>query len=183
MPTFAGNHRYIMNSPDPASTHIQLGNRQLHYLPLNFLSFLVARVQMRGQPLALPHVSGAEELDDRARRIHSAGRIYSRPNAKANIVSRHAGAITATATSIKARKPGLVAFARSCRPKRNHGSILSGYFATSATVPIATIFKNALTWIPGRVRETTLDQLESYANAGQILVGISAASLIWIQTA
>src|SRR6185295_9281176 len=105
---------------------IKLFDGQLNDLTLNLLALLVASVPMRRQSLRFHRVARAKELDDGARRVHSARCVNPWPNAKANIVSCHAGAITTTAYFHQSAQAGVPGFCKIMETKRNDSPILSG---------------------------------------------------------
>src|SRR6266540_2488443 len=74
---------------------LQFSNCELHYLLLNLLSLLVARVEMQSQAPRFVLVPGAEKFHNGARGIHSARSVDSGAKTESDVIGSQTGAITA----------------------------------------------------------------------------------------
>ena len=95
------------------------------------------------QPSRLFPVAGTEQFDHRARRIHAARRVDSRPDAKAKIVGVHLRAI-ATTGDINQRPQTWIHGARQIRKTQRHDrAILADEFGHIGDRPDCHHFQKA----------------------------------------
>src|SRR6266550_8099407 len=124
MPSFTGYYRNVRIC-QILPTSFQLLDSQLHNLALDFLTFLITRVEMRGQSLCLMNVAGAEKLDHSARRVHPSGCVDSRSNTKANVVGGHTAAVPATAHFHQRTQARVRGFRQIVETKRDNGPVFT----------------------------------------------------------
>src|SRR5258708_40172814 len=92
-------------------TALKLFNSPVENLSLRFLAFRIALVEMLGQTPCFRLFLRLKQFNDGPRRIHPAGRVNSRSDTKAQIVSGHL-AVVATTRDINQRAQSRVYRAR-----------------------------------------------------------------------
>ena len=86
------------------------------------------------------------------------------------------------ATSIKARKPGFVAVGKSLQTKRDDAAVFAGQLRNVSNCANSDYLQEGVHLrFPPTLAKQRVNELESDAHAGKILIGIVAAALIRIQ--